>query len=77
MAQAPEAFPWWDRPIAQNLNLSPEQQKQIQATVREFRDRLIELETTPAPQPKPGRRFLDYFFLSYDGFFVLFLFFSR
>ncbi len=26
MAQAPEDFPWWDRPIAQNLNLSPEQQ---------------------------------------------------
>ncbi len=42
MAQAPENFPWWDRPIAQNLNLSPEQQKQIQATVREYRDRLIE-----------------------------------
>jgi Spy/CpxP family protein refolding chaperone len=43
MAQAPDAFPWWDRPIAKNLNLSPEQQKQIQATVREYRDRLIEL----------------------------------
>ena len=42
MAQAPENFPWWERPIAQNLNLSPEQQKQIQATVREYRDRLIE-----------------------------------
>ena len=42
MAQAPENFPWWDRPIAQNLNLSTEQQKQIQATVREYRDRLIE-----------------------------------
>jgi Spy/CpxP family protein refolding chaperone len=42
MAQAPEAFPWWDRPIAQNLNLSPEQQQQIRATVREYRDRLIE-----------------------------------
>jgi Spy/CpxP family protein refolding chaperone len=42
MAQAPEAFPWWDRPIVQNLNLSPEQQQQIRATVREYRDRLIE-----------------------------------
>lgn len=42
MAQGPEAFPWWDRPIAKNLNLSPEQQQQIQATVREYRDRLIE-----------------------------------
>ena len=42
MAQAPETSAWWDRPIAKNLNLSPEQQKQIQATVREYRDRLIE-----------------------------------
>jgi Spy/CpxP family protein refolding chaperone len=42
MAQGPEGFPWWERPIAKNLNLSPEQQKQIQATVREYRDRLIE-----------------------------------
>jgi hypothetical protein len=43
IAQAPDDFPWWERPIAKNLNLSPEQQKQIQATVREYRDRLIEL----------------------------------
>ena len=43
MAQAPDDFPWWERPIAKNLNLSPEQQKQIRATVREYRDRLIEL----------------------------------
>ena len=42
MAQGPEAFPWWERPIAQNLNLSPEQQQQIRATVRDYRDRLIE-----------------------------------
>ncbi|MCL6544296.1 MAG: periplasmic heavy metal sensor [Bryobacteraceae bacterium] len=40
--QVIDDFPWWDSPIAQNLNLSPEQHKQIQATVREFRDRLIE-----------------------------------
>ena len=41
-AQEPEQFAWWDRPIARNLNLAPEQQKQIRGTVREFRDRLIE-----------------------------------
>ena len=40
--QALEDFAWWDSPIAQNLNLTPEQQKQIRGTVREFRDRLIE-----------------------------------
>ncbi|HSW49769.1 MAG TPA: periplasmic heavy metal sensor, partial [Bryobacteraceae bacterium] len=41
-AQEPEVFAWWDRPIARNLDLTPEQTKQVQATVREFRDRLIE-----------------------------------
>lgn len=35
-------FAWWDSPISQNLNLTPDQHKQIQATIREFRDRLIE-----------------------------------
>jgi len=40
--QAMDDFAWWDSPIAQNLNLTPEQHKQIQAAVREFRDRLIE-----------------------------------
>jgi Spy/CpxP family protein refolding chaperone len=40
--QALEDFAWWDSPIAQNLNLTLEQQKQIRETVREFRDRLIE-----------------------------------
>jgi Spy/CpxP family protein refolding chaperone len=40
--QALEDFAWWDSPIAQNLNLTPEQQKQIRGTVREFRDRMIE-----------------------------------
>jgi Spy/CpxP family protein refolding chaperone len=40
--QALDDFAWWDSPIAQNLNLTPEQQKQIRGTVREFRDRLIE-----------------------------------
>lgn len=40
--QALEDFAWWDSPIARNLNLTPEQQKQIRGTVREFRDRMIE-----------------------------------
>ncbi len=40
--QLPDDFPWWDSPIAQSLKLSPEQQKQIRATVRQHRDRLIE-----------------------------------
>ncbi|MGQ9634808.1 MAG: Spy/CpxP family protein refolding chaperone [Bryobacteraceae bacterium] len=40
--QLMDDFPWWDSPIAQDLKLSPEQRKQIQATVRDFRDRLIE-----------------------------------
>jgi len=34
---------WWDGPIAQDLNLGEEQKKQIRATLREFRDRLIQL----------------------------------
>jgi Spy/CpxP family protein refolding chaperone len=42
MAQEPDVFAWWDRPIARNLNLTPEQTKQVQAAVREYRDRLIE-----------------------------------
>ena len=41
-AQEPEPFAWWDRPLARNLNLGADQQKQIQAAVREYRDRLIE-----------------------------------
>ncbi len=41
-AQQADVFAWWDRPIARNLNLTPEQTKQVQATVREYRDRLIE-----------------------------------
>jgi len=40
--QAMDNFAWWDSPIVQNLNLTPDQQRQIRATVREFRDRMIE-----------------------------------
>jgi Spy/CpxP family protein refolding chaperone len=43
-AQGPgPGFPWWDSPIVRNLNLTEDQQKQIRATVRDYRDRLIEL----------------------------------
>jgi Spy/CpxP family protein refolding chaperone len=34
---------WWDQPIARNLGLSDEQNKQIRAIVAESRDRLIQL----------------------------------
>jgi Spy/CpxP family protein refolding chaperone len=44
-AQAPgrDFFPWWDMPLARDLNLSDDQMKQIRATAREFRDRIIDL----------------------------------
>jgi Spy/CpxP family protein refolding chaperone len=35
--------PWWDRPIARDLGLSDEQNKQIHEVVRASRNRLIEL----------------------------------
>jgi Spy/CpxP family protein refolding chaperone len=39
----PELTAWWDQPIARNLGLSDEQNRQIRATVAESRDRLIQL----------------------------------
>jgi Spy/CpxP family protein refolding chaperone len=33
---------WWDNPMADGLNLNDAQRKQIQTTVREFRDRLVD-----------------------------------
>ncbi len=42
VAQEPEPFAWWDSPLAANLDLSAEQQRQIRATVRDYRDQLIE-----------------------------------
>ncbi len=39
----PEMTAWWDQPIARDLGLSDEQNKQIRATVAESRDRLIQL----------------------------------
>lgn len=44
----PAFFPWWDSPIARDLNLTEDQQKQIRATVGEYRDRLIELRAAVA-----------------------------
>jgi Spy/CpxP family protein refolding chaperone len=36
-------FPWWEMPVARDLNLSEDQMRQINATVRDYRDRLIDL----------------------------------
>ena len=42
-AQPPRAyFPWWDRPLTKDLNLTPNQRQKIRTTVREFRDKLKE-----------------------------------
>ncbi len=41
-AQGPGMFPWWDSPLVKDLNLSEDQQKQIDSTVRDHRDKLIE-----------------------------------
>jgi Spy/CpxP family protein refolding chaperone len=41
-AQAPEPFAWWNSPLAANLNLTADQQRQIRAIVREYREPLIE-----------------------------------
>jgi Spy/CpxP family protein refolding chaperone len=42
-AQTRDFFPWWDMPISRNLNLSEDQTRQIHATVREYRDKLVDL----------------------------------
>lgn len=42
-AQQRDLFPWWDMPIARDLNLTEEQNKQIHSTVREYRDKLVDL----------------------------------
>src|SRR5438128_703399 len=36
-------FPWWDSPLARDLNLTEAQTKQIRATVKEYRDHLVDL----------------------------------
>ncbi|MCS7026457.1 MAG: periplasmic heavy metal sensor [Bryobacteraceae bacterium] len=47
-AQTPgrELFPWWDMPVVRDLNLSEEQMRQIRATAREYRDRIIDLRAS-------------------------------
>ena len=43
-AQPPRAsFPWWDSPIARDLNLTTDQQQQIRSVIREYRPRLVDL----------------------------------
>lgn len=41
-AQGPAFGPWWDSPVVRDLNLRPDQHKQIAATVRSYRDQLIQ-----------------------------------
>ena len=44
LAQPPQGFfPWWDSPVAKELNLSEAQRQQIRDTVRDYRDRMIDL----------------------------------
>ena len=35
-------FPWWDSPVAKDLNLTEDQNKQIRTIVREYRSKLID-----------------------------------
>ncbi len=41
--KGPEMSRWWDQPVVRDIGLSAEQDRQIRATVRESRDRLIQL----------------------------------
>src|SRR5262245_39452646 len=36
---------WWDNPIIDQLNLNDSQRKQIQATIQDFRNRLVDART--------------------------------
>lgn len=41
--QLPRGFyPWWDQPIAKNLNLTEAQKAEVKSVVREYRTKLIE-----------------------------------
>ena len=42
-AQPRGPFPWWESPIAKSLDLTDAQNRQIRATVSEYRDKLREL----------------------------------
>jgi Spy/CpxP family protein refolding chaperone len=45
-AQAPRAtFQWWNSPIVTDLNLTADQRQQIQSTLREYRNRVIDLRS--------------------------------
>ena len=35
--------PWWDSPVVQDLNLTEAQQNDIRATVKEYRDRVVDI----------------------------------
>ncbi len=41
-AQGPGGPLWWDNSVVRDMNLNESQRKQIQATVREYRDQLIQ-----------------------------------
>src|SRR5579862_8343894 len=51
-------FQWWDNPVANGLNLSDAQNKQIHSIVAEFRSRLIDLR---ANEEKAQGDFQDIF----------------
>ncbi len=58
-AQAPPGFfNWWDSPIANDLNLTEDQKKQIRSIVQEYRDRLIDQR---AALQKAEMQFADLF----------------
>lgn len=43
LGQPPRAyFPWWEGPLARDLNLSTEQREKIRSVLRESRDKLID-----------------------------------
>jgi len=44
LAQPPrEAWAWWDSPVRNNINLTPQQLRQVNLTLREYRGKLIDL----------------------------------
>jgi Spy/CpxP family protein refolding chaperone len=46
-AQMPRSlYPWWSKPVAQELNLSIEQKRQVRQTIKEYRPRLVELRAS-------------------------------
>ncbi len=47
LAQPPRGFfNWWDSPIARDLNLTDDQNRQIRSIVREYRSKLIDQRAT-------------------------------